>query len=941
MNLVREKKFVGDGGNIITRDGKKYATRKIFENPIKVFGQDKESFMICKKCSYQQDFTALDDETYQYRFAFDFEKSKCKDGQVEHEFAKPEVHVTEIDLLYEEFDNNVEKITNAILANPTKSLVLQMEELILTIKKSIQESNNEFTEVKSILDKVEQGVKDITNGKKTLEHIQSTIDAVFDLSTNVNRTLENVKTNFAFIFIIFALYVSLFGGLWIWTLYGTSFSNSITELQTELCLDHYPKNFFKVNMEPWSEDNRTAVNLEDVYIDQIFHTSREQSDNLLDFYSWNQGKKPKRLLLVAEQGEGKTTSIKATTMNWCNKIMKKEHQYNLRLKYIIESNPITKALSHPINLLMKYPLEPLPELILAFEFKDLCKHRLIADTITRLVQKPNKEKVVEILTWGIDTVLFAFDGYDENNRLYVCKNGIDGTELDSIIRREARKNFNLIVTSRPWRSADLLNVDRYGFEKVTFLNHSLDHETRNVFIRNFFSIMEDNLSDELIKALDGPQNIIPLELQNVKRMLLNICNIWKHNKEENTIPNFFNAKLFLDDLWEVMRLTFNMKYPESEMSKQDLLKMREKIGMIEEKEMSYEDINAMFGDEDSLDVFYFGVYSTAVKLVGNIGEVKEKVSYVKETPGLEFMQKEERLKDQKRTLVMKHIPWFLVFVMSPFILMFDINRKLEAFGGSSLSLVILLVSFWYHDLQPMETYELTCHIFKLWFDVYSGYYAILVTINFGCHLLVYQTGGKLDEFGKFVVLYVLIGMALFALNILYCITTVITIYPMVISFLFMFIYGFYSLKQEKPLAEIFFVLLYCHCLMCCALYILYCTLLILSNNSVEEKLILTCMIINISLLIYDSVKKEKFHDIIVPSILSMFCKSLVLYHSSLYLKALMCITSLMSFFMTFKIITEKDEKWNQYALKICAFEAVILISLPRSLSTLATCCHDL
>ena len=138
------------------------------------------------------------------------------------------------------------------------------------------------------------------------------------------------------------------------------------------------------------------------------------------------------------------------------------------------------------------------------------------------------------------------------------------------------------------------------------------------------------------------------------------------------------------------------------MSKQDLLKMREKIGMIEEKEMSYEDINAMFGDEDSLDVFYFGVYSTAVKLVGNIGEVKEKVSYVKETPGLEFMQKEERLKDQKRTLVMKHIPWFLVFVMSPFILMFDINRKLEAFGGSSLSLVILLVSFWYHDLQPMH-----------------------------------------------------------------------------------------------------------------------------------------------------------------------------------------------------------------------------------------------
>ena len=113
--------------------------------------------------------------------------------------------------------------------------------------------------------------------------MQSTIGAIFELSNNVNQRLEDVKTNFALIFRFFILVISLFGGLWIcihvWTIYGTPFSNSITELQTELCLDHYPKNFFKVNMEPWSEDNRTAVNLEDVYIDQIFHTSREQSDN--------------------------------------------------------------------------------------------------------------------------------------------------------------------------------------------------------------------------------------------------------------------------------------------------------------------------------------------------------------------------------------------------------------------------------------------------------------------------------------------------------------------------------------------------------------------------------------------------------------------------------------------------------------------------------------
>ena len=33
-NFIREKKFIGDGGHIITKDGKKYATREIFETTL-------------------------------------------------------------------------------------------------------------------------------------------------------------------------------------------------------------------------------------------------------------------------------------------------------------------------------------------------------------------------------------------------------------------------------------------------------------------------------------------------------------------------------------------------------------------------------------------------------------------------------------------------------------------------------------------------------------------------------------------------------------------------------------------------------------------------------------------------------------------------------------------------------------------------------------------
>ena len=67
-----------------------------------------------------------------------------------------------------------------------------------------------------------------------------------------------------------------------------------------------------------------------------------------------------------------------------------------------------------------------------------------------------QEQIEDILDQCGKDCLLLFDGYDE-----YLKNKKDCSsrwvaEVDQVIQREALKNFNLIVSTRPWNSEGLL-----------------------------------------------------------------------------------------------------------------------------------------------------------------------------------------------------------------------------------------------------------------------------------------------------------------------------------------------------------------------------------------------------------------------------------------------------------------------------------------------------
>ena len=183
-------------------------------------------------------------------------------------------------------------------------------------------------------------------------------------------------------------------------------------------------------------------------------------------------------------------------------------------------------------------------------------------------------------------------------------------EVDSIIHRELRKNVNLIVTTRSWRSDELLTIKRFGFEKISVAPFELPKD-RDAFIGHFFPGASGR---KLINALDNEgEEVIPKQLQREPRMLLYICNLWKYSKEIRK-SKLKNKHIFWDGIWELMRLTYNRKYPHQEMSKSDMELTRKKIGHLalqnRGKEMNFEHFFVEFGNELGIDLFWFGIYGT-------------------------------------------------------------------------------------------------------------------------------------------------------------------------------------------------------------------------------------------------------------------------------------------------------------------------------------------
>lgn len=450
--------------------------------------------------------------------------------------------------------------------------------------------------------------------------------------------------------VVFSFYVA---ALYIKSGPGRANAHQIKNIQKSLCGNFYKEELGIVNLEPWHEGSKNSENvryIHEVYINQVFNTDKKRHTSLLDFFTWKPTENARRLLLVAEQGAGKTTAVKAMAAEWC-KIITSEPKYSyiLTFKYAIEHLykegwiwvswqtvvkkwPSFMAVVEYLPLMgvidfyfgrgtfaqtldyFKHKPHPLPELVFAFELRNIYQYKNLSEAILGEMINIDEDisakegDIEKIFERGMKNILLVFDGYDEYVKL---KNeGTTMTEVDSIIHRELRKNVNLIVTTRSWRSDELLTIKRFGFEKISVAPFELPKD-RDTFIGYFFP---GGRGEKLINALDnGEEEIIPKQLQKEPRMLLYICNLWKYSKEIRK-SQLKNKDMFWNEIWELMRLTYNRKYPHQEMSKPELELTRRKIGYLalqnKGKEMTFDHFFAEFGDELGADLFWFGIYGT-------------------------------------------------------------------------------------------------------------------------------------------------------------------------------------------------------------------------------------------------------------------------------------------------------------------------------------------
>ena len=302
-------------------------------------------------------------------------------------------------------------------------------------------------------------------------------------------------------------------------------------------------------------------------------------------------------------------------VSWLRENLDLAHRMKLSKGYQEGKDFVVGLLAAPLKEWLDFGVRLLnvtdefPELLLVFELNHCGKggrlSKIISDNMSRSMKQ---EEIEDILDQCGNDCLLLFDGYDE-----YLKNKKDSgwvAEVDQVIQREALKNFNLIVSTRPWNSEGLLNEERLGFEKVSI--SQFNKPKRNDFIENFFvqnPPRED--ANHLINALDSPDCVVPKKIAAAPRMLLYICNIWGNSNKKLKEDILKTKVLFWDQVWELMRRTHNLKYPTEEITQEDLAQTKRKLAEFVEgkknEEMSYKQYYKWFGD--GLDLFYFGVYS--------------------------------------------------------------------------------------------------------------------------------------------------------------------------------------------------------------------------------------------------------------------------------------------------------------------------------------------
>ena len=356
------------------------------------------------------------------------------------------------------------------------------------------------------------------------------------------------------------------------------FSERIAKYQSGLCKHYEDSGFFTLNLEPWKISGGKHVHLKSNYIKQTFQNFEgHTSENLFEHFIWIEDAK-KNFLLVAEEGEGKTTAIKYATYEWCNSVLESEYQNHQKLKYQVEYlmgkqrvplqespepvwwNSIWKMISNKIiqqllHYLTPKAQKPLPEVVFALDLKNICSSNSHYDDLRK-----ESTSIRELIEKISDRIILIFDGYEEFIINEDCPEKIK-LEVESMIKNGSHNMYKIIVTSRSWKLNDLLSIQENNYGMLTFVQNEMTLELRNTFIRNFFSNMNEDLSEVMISALDSKKNIVPPKLFLNKGMLLYICKIYTYNFDRNSIEDFYCKEKFLNNLSMLRQLTHNKILP--------------------------------------------------------------------------------------------------------------------------------------------------------------------------------------------------------------------------------------------------------------------------------------------------------------------------------------------------------------------------------------------
>ena len=380
---------------------------------------------------------------------------------------------------------------------------------------------------------------------------------------------------------------------------------AVVNIQKGLCLK-YEESYDKIPLEPWNSGKQRGESLDKVFVPQKFRLKDEFFSSLLQLYDWNPTNlRGKRKVLIGEQGMGKTTAMLKMTQEWCR---------TLKQSGGVISHLLEGILPQTIKERLKWTF--LPTFVIALDVRETLNKQSFTDIIAsyfpHILTDIPREEFDQIIKDETHRTFLYLDGYDEYSKL------VGGSpEMDRIITREAYKTINLLISTRPWK-ANSLGTE---FQRVHI--QGLDEDSGIKFIRGFFGSKElgENNIFEGISHLIVLGNTFFEDLKSHKpsvrlwrhpRMLLYLCNMWKKNR---AVFQTWSEKEFWEELWSYMRLTYNNKYPDRPMSKDQ---MKETVIKIEEFAKSHQDMSRenfeQFFDEAGFDLFYFGIYSVETRM---------------------------------------------------------------------------------------------------------------------------------------------------------------------------------------------------------------------------------------------------------------------------------------------------------------------------------------